>query len=194
MRKSTKATQKPSCLQTNSHVAKFGKKKEDCNIMTTSPMSLRFGSSSKSVDPPLLSPGRVSSKKKNDLLRNYYGLGDAATTSSLTNSIQQQRLDSDSDGFDAQFTFQSLLQENSLSQLLKHESNLLTEIRELDGEKQSLVYNHHHELVSASETIGKVSAKLLFQKLYCLLTIDLLDERPGRCLDTHFGLFAFFSS
>jgi len=34
---------------------------------------------------------------------------------------------------------------------------MTTEIRELDGERQSLVYNHHHELIEASDTIRKVS-------------------------------------
>ncbi len=32
-----------------------------------------------------------------------------------------------------------------------------TEIRELDSERQSLVYNHHHELIAASDTIAAVS-------------------------------------
>lgn len=31
------------------------------------------------------------------------------------------------------------------------------EIRELDSERQSLVYNHHHELIAASDTIAAVS-------------------------------------
>jgi hypothetical protein len=65
----------------------------------------------------------------------------------------------------------------SLPELLKRENELLTgthtfhrtesdadrtlrltstEIRELDGERQSLVYNHHHELIDASDTIKKV--------------------------------------
>ena len=82
-------------------------------------------------------------------MRNYYGLGDAS-------SQAPQRIDPDASTFDAQVAFQTLLQEKSLAQLLKAESDLLTEIRELDGERQSLVYNHHHELVSASETIGRV--------------------------------------
>lgn len=30
------------------------------------------------------------------------------------------------------------------------------EIRELDSERQSLVYNHHHELIAASDTIAAV--------------------------------------
>lgn len=34
--------------------------------------------------------------------------------------------------------------------------SLTAEIRELDSERQSLVYNHHHELIAASDTIGAV--------------------------------------
>ncbi|SCV68759.1 BQ2448_880 [Microbotryum intermedium] len=33
------------------------------------------------------------------------------------------------------------------------------EIRELDGERQSLVYNHHHELIQASDTIRKMKSR-----------------------------------
>jgi hypothetical protein len=31
------------------------------------------------------------------------------------------------------------------------------EIRQLDSERQSLVYNHHHELIAASDTIAAVN-------------------------------------
>jgi Vps51/Vps67 len=31
------------------------------------------------------------------------------------------------------------------------------EMRQLDGERQSLVYNHHHELIDATDTISAVS-------------------------------------
>jgi hypothetical protein len=34
--------------------------------------------------------------------------------------------------------------------------SFLSEIRELDSERQSLVYNHHHELIAASDTIAIV--------------------------------------
>jgi hypothetical protein len=30
------------------------------------------------------------------------------------------------------------------------------EIRQLDSDRQSLVYNHHHELIAASDTISAV--------------------------------------
>ena len=32
----------------------------------------------------------------------------------------------------------------------------ISEIRQLDSERQSLVYNHHHELIAASDTISSV--------------------------------------
>jgi hypothetical protein len=35
--------------------------------------------------------------------------------------------------------------------------NFIAEIRQLDSDRQSLVYNHHHELIAASDTIGAVS-------------------------------------
>jgi len=43
--------------------------------------------------------------------------------------------------------------------LLKRENELLTEIRQLDSERQSLVYNHHHELIAASDTIAAMKSR-----------------------------------
>lgn len=34
-----------------------------------------------------------------------------------------------------------------------------SEIRELDSERQSLVYNHHHELIAASDTIAVMKTR-----------------------------------
>lgn len=45
-------------------------------------------------------------------------------------------------------------------------SNYYTlEIRQLDGERQSLVYNHHHELIAASDTISAVRQALRLSSL-----------------------------
>lgn len=35
----------------------------------------------------------------------------------------------------------------------------MAEIRELDSERQSLVYNHHHELIAASDTIAAMKTR-----------------------------------
>lgn len=115
-------------------------------------------------------------RANNNLLRNYYGLDEAASGSSGDDSgragdaASLKRIgpaasqpaadprDPDSgSAFDVDAAFRSRLQTKTLAQLLREESVLLTEIRELDGERQSLVYNHHHELVFASETMRRVS-------------------------------------
>lgn len=43
---------------------------------------------------------------------------------------------------------------------------LRSEIRELDSERQSLVYNHHHELIAASDTIAAVSYSSFFHTMF----------------------------
>ena len=77
--------------------------------------------------------------------------------------------------------FNSLAARASLPDLLRKENELIngpsprpcsaharpltafiaSEIRELDGERQSLVYNHHSELIDASETIKKMKSRAL---------------------------------
>lgn len=87
-----------------------------------------------------------------------------------------------------------------MSSLLKKENELLTgkhilaylfkceleltsfastsEIRQLDSERQSLVYNHHHELIAASDTISAVS--LFTHFLFNVANKTTSDEKPGR--------------
>lgn len=86
----------------------------------------------------------------------------------------------DSPAFDAKAYYEQLITTSSLPTLLRRENELLTgqsemlwpfsggvliarvDIRELDSERQSLVYNHHHELIAASDTIGAVRSSLVF--------------------------------
>ncbi|EKM58229.1 uncharacterized protein PHACADRAFT_252401 [Phanerochaete carnosa HHB-10118-sp] len=68
-------------------------------------------------------------------------------------------MDLDSTAFDAKAYYEQLITTASLPALLRKENELLTEIRELDSERQSLVYNHHHELIAASDTIAAMKAR-----------------------------------
>lgn len=63
-------------------------------------------------------------------------------------------MDLDSSAFDAKAYYEQLITTSPLVALIKRENELLSEIRQLDNERQSLVYNHHHELIAASDTIG----------------------------------------
>lgn len=63
-------------------------------------------------------------------------------------------MDIDSPAFDAKSYYDQLITTTNLTTLLRRENELLTEMRELDSERQSLVYNHHHELIAATDTIA----------------------------------------
>jgi len=62
-------------------------------------------------------------------------------------------MDIDSTAFDAKAYYEQLITVSSLSALLKKENDLSSEIRQLESDRQALVYNHHHELIAASDTI-----------------------------------------
>ncbi|TFK40160.1 Vps51/Vps67-domain-containing protein [Crucibulum laeve] len=92
-----------------------------------------------------------------DLLRKHYGLGVGPPPPSSKISADPMNLNSPA--FDAKSYYEQLITTSSLPALLKRENELLTEIRQLDSERQSLVYNHHHELIAASDTIATMKTR-----------------------------------
>ncbi|OBZ72581.1 hypothetical protein A0H81_07781 [Grifola frondosa] len=93
-----------------------------------------------------------------DLLRKHYGLGVGPPPPVVGKSVSDP-MDLDSAAFDAKAYYEQLITTSSLPTLLKRENELLTEIRQLDSERQSLVYNHHHELIAASDTIAAMKSR-----------------------------------
>ncbi|KAF8339587.1 Vps51/Vps67-domain-containing protein, partial [Cantharellus anzutake] len=89
-----------------------------------------------------------------DLLRQHYGLSLPAPTGSPNDP-----LDIDSPAFDAQGYYTQLVAVSSLPTLLKRSNDLAEEIRQLETDRQALVYNHHHELVAASDTIRAMKSR-----------------------------------
>lgn len=63
----------------------------------------------------------------------------------------------DADGFDADAYIQARLRDSSLEELLRTYTRVLGEIRALDAEKKALVYDNYSKLITATETIRKVS-------------------------------------
>ncbi|KAJ7761926.1 Vps51/Vps67-domain-containing protein [Mycena maculata] len=93
-----------------------------------------------------------------DLLRKHYGLG-VGPPPALPGKTTQDPMSLDSPAFDAKTYYEQLITTSSLPALLKRENELLIEIRELDSDRQSLVYNHHHELIAASDTIAAMKTR-----------------------------------
>jgi hypothetical protein len=104
----------------------------------------------------------------------------------------------DSPAFDANSYYSQLLATSTLSTLLKqhntilegafdgclgftHSSHIfLSEIRQLGGERQSLVYNHHHELIAASDTIRVVCREKLPSPTYALNLLPFVSDEVSR--------------
>ncbi|KAG2749510.1 hypothetical protein P692DRAFT_20832781 [Suillus brevipes Sb2] len=116
--------------------------------------SLGAGQTSPRMKTP---PGPLAKSRARDLLRKHYGLGVGPPVPLPGRS--DDPMDLDSAAFDAKSYYEQLITTSSLSALLKRENDLLTEIRQLDGDRQSLVYNHHHELIAASDTIAAMKTR-----------------------------------
>ncbi|KAH9945366.1 Vps51/Vps67-domain-containing protein [Epithele typhae] len=104
-------------------------------------------------------PGTPQKARARDLLRKHYGLGMGPPPPLGAGKSSQDPMDFDSVVFDAKAYYEQLITTSSLPTLIKKENDLLTEIRQLDSERQSLVYNHHHELIAASDTIAAMKSR-----------------------------------
>ncbi|KAJ7158612.1 vesicular transporter [Mycena filopes] len=106
--------------------------------------------------PPPTGPTKTRAR---DLLRKHYGLGVGPPPPIPGHGNNQDPMSLDSPAFDPKTYYEQLITTSSLPGLLKRENELLIEIRELDSERQSLVYNHHHELIAASDTIAAMKTR-----------------------------------
>ncbi|KAH8925359.1 hypothetical protein BT69DRAFT_1348812 [Atractiella rhizophila] len=122
------------------------------NSLSRQPSSLSTNSSSA---PP--------KRKAKNLLREYYGLqhpqSPVTPKAFQHGEVQGDPLMIDTSAFEPQTYFKHIADTASVPELLKKHEELLSEIRELDGERQSLVYNHHHELIDGSDTIKKLNSR-----------------------------------
>ncbi|KAH9930031.1 Vps51/Vps67-domain-containing protein [Fomitopsis serialis] len=109
------------------------------------------------VSPP--AGGERQKTRARDLLRKHYGLGVGPPPPLGGPARVADPMDLDSSAFDAKAYYGQLITTSSLPSLLKRENELLSEMRELDSERQSLVYNHHHELIAASDTIAAMKSR-----------------------------------
>ncbi|KAI0319210.1 Vps51/Vps67-domain-containing protein [Amylostereum chailletii] len=97
-----------------------------------------------------------SKSRARDLLRKHYGLGVGPPPPS---GRPMDPMDLDSPAFDPKAYYEQLITTSTLTTLLKKENELLNDMRQLDSERQSLVYNHHHELIAATDTISAMKTR-----------------------------------
>ncbi|POG78002.1 hypothetical protein GLOIN_2v1541000 [Rhizophagus irregularis DAOM 181602=DAOM 197198] len=112
--------------------------------------STSFASTSVHVTPhiTLTLPRKGRAKQ---LLKDFYGLPDGK---------KADPLDIDFSAFDVNKYVNNMLAEKHLSELMQRDNDLSTEIRQLDGDMKTLVYENYSKFISATDTIRKMKSNV----------------------------------
>ncbi|WFD22461.1 hypothetical protein MEQU1_001133 [Malassezia equina] len=89
---------------------------------------------------------------KADSLKEYYGMSTVPKAPEALEASKEQEPETPT----SQPTLDELTTTRRLGELLQLSSERLDAVRDLYADRQSLVYNHHQELVGASETVGEM--------------------------------------
>ncbi|KAI8385779.1 Vps51/Vps67-domain-containing protein [Blakeslea trispora] len=101
-------------------------------------------------------------RERNNILRKYYGIQERNAA-----DIQPQEdirpFDIDGNTFDASKYFASLLKNKNLKELIEQDNQLVgapVEIREIDGDMKTLVYENYSKFISATDTIRRMKSNV----------------------------------
>ncbi|KAK6906282.1 hypothetical protein I203_100267 [Kwoniella mangroviensis CBS 8507] len=102
-------------------------------------------------------------KARREQFRNFYGIkegpGSGQTVDSPSDTANGKPLDIDSNSFNPSAYYEDLISKSNLKKLMEKASILNADIGNLEGSRHSLVYNHHHQLFSAGDTISKLNSR-----------------------------------
>lgn len=91
-------------------------------------------------------------KKRHGMLKVYYGMEEETPGSPTIDPC-----DINGAHFDPEMFLSKLIKEKSLTELMDEEAKTVTQIRALDSDMQTLVYENYNKFISATDTIRKVS-------------------------------------
>uniref|UniRef100_A0A674C527 Vacuolar protein sorting-associated protein 51 homolog n=1 Tax=Salmo trutta TaxID=8032 RepID=A0A674C527_SALTR len=114
----------------------------------------------------------VSSRKRrvHGMLKLYYGLNEEGKTVDQAESMDP--CDINGPHFDPEVYLNKLRRECSLGELMDQESYMVKQIRSLDSDMQTLVYENYNKFISATDTIRKMKNdfKKMEDEMDCLST------------------------
>ncbi|XP_036380579.1 vacuolar protein sorting-associated protein 51 homolog [Megalops cyprinoides] len=134
-------------------------------------------SASAATAPPDTEAGRK--RRVHGMLKLYYGLNEEGK-SDQTESLDP--CDINGPHFDPEVYLNKLRKECSLAELMDQESCMVKQIRSLDSDMQTLVYENYNKFISATDTIRKM--KNDFKKM----------EDEMDCLSTNMAAITEFSA
>lgn len=133
---------------------------------------------STATTPPETDPARK--RKVHGMLKLYYGLNEEGKTVDQVESLDP--CDINGPHFDPDVFLNKLRRECSLGELMDQESCMVKQIRSLDSDMQTLVYENYNKFISATDTIRKM--KNDFKKM----------EDEMDCLSTNMAAITEFSA
>uniref|UniRef100_A0A8C7JDG6 Vacuolar protein sorting-associated protein 51 homolog n=1 Tax=Oncorhynchus kisutch TaxID=8019 RepID=A0A8C7JDG6_ONCKI len=128
--------------------------------------------------PPDSDPARK--RRVHGMLKLYYGLNEEGKTVDQAESMNP--CDINGTHFDPEVYLNKLRRECSLGELMDQESCMVKQIRSLDSDMQTLVYENYNKFISATDTIRKM--KNDFKKM----------EDEMDCLSTNMAAITEFSA
>jgi len=94
---------------------------------------------------------RVRHRQRRGMLKMYYGVGEESGKSAVIDSC-----DINGAHFKPEAFLEKLFKEKSLNELHDKETEISKQIRSLDSEMQTLVYENYNKFISATDTIRKM--------------------------------------
>lgn len=93
-------------------------------------------------------------RRVHGMLKLYYGLNDEGKAAEQAESLDP--CDINGPHFDPELYLNKLRRECSLAELMDHETCMVKQIRSLDSDMQTLVYENYNKFISATDTIRKM--------------------------------------
>lgn len=107
---------------------------------------------SSATTPPDSDPSQR--RRVHGMLKMYYGLNEEGKATEQAESLDP--CDINGPHFDPEIYLNKLRKECSLGELMDHESCMVKQIRSLDSDMQTLVYENYNKFISATDTIRKM--------------------------------------
>ncbi|KAI7897693.1 Vps51/Vps67-domain-containing protein [Cokeromyces recurvatus] len=109
---------------------------------------------------PTLMKRQPKPRERNSLLKKYYGIKDASNSTPAQQEESSRPFDLDAPSFNLNKYFAKLLKEKTLQGLMEKDNCLVGEIREIDGDMKTLVYENYNKFISATDTIRKMKSNV----------------------------------
>lgn len=94
-------------------------------------------------------------RKKHGMLKMYYGI-----EHSQSGGGSLDPCDINGAHFEADTYLSNMIKQRSLTELMDEETKMVTQIRALDSDMQTLVYENYNKFISATDTIRKVLSSI----------------------------------